>query len=599
MSGDAIPGFELFEKISEGSVYSSYKARQTALDRWVVLTLMTPEFSADEERARGVLKEAKKVARLKHSGILQVFDLGQEGGRIFLITEYVEGASVEQLLKSIGKLPAAKALEIVRAVADALDFAWVRASLIHGGLTPGRIIIEQNLAKLAGLGLAGLDAEQRGGGREGSYLPLDRVPGDRPTVRDDIYALGLIWREMLTGLPTVPEEVHGTSPTAGNPPPGVPLTDWKMVRRMTTPDLEQRYSKWTDVVRDFKVADGVGAVSQPVDKASVSAPVSIPTRERAPVEKPAIVRSAPAKRFVVAANLEQNPVSTGGAPSGGMTGEKAAVPASGQPWVGVSWAVVLVVWLGVGWLLWHLPQGTGLDFTVRDLPPPVAMIRPEAAPVSITSDSGKPPSPVVAAPVIPVVSAPKAPAPEDPRQKTAREILEMEDQAAAYLLREELENSVGALDIILEDSDNDDLRHAARPLKEFVTQVAGLNTAVASAMRLKSGEEVAVMLKGKPIRGRLMSINGDQIELEETVEQKTSILKRHHSIALADVDPTDRARWLGDGAGPVRKAMLFILAWRSHQPEAMLSRLAGQSGALSGAFQRRVSSMPAARSAAE
>jgi hypothetical protein len=282
-----------------------------------------------------------------------------------------------------------------------------------------------------------------------------------------------------------------------------------------------------------------------------------------------------------------------------MTGEKAAVPASGQPWVGVSWAVVLVVWLGVGWLLWHLPQGTGLDFTVRDLPPPVAMIRPEAAPVSIASDSGKPPSPVVAAPVIPVVSAPKGPAPEDPRQKTAREILEMEDQAAAYLLREELENSVGALDIILEDSDNDDLRHAARPFKEFVSQVAGLNTAVASAMRLKSGEEVTVMLKGKPIKGRLMSINGEQIELEETVEQKSTILKRHHSIALADVDPTDRARWLGEGAGPVRKAMLFILAWRSHQPEAMLSRLAGQSGALSGAFQRRVNSMPAARSAAE
>jgi hypothetical protein len=204
-----------------------------------------------------------------------------------------------------------------------------------------------------------------------------------------------------------------------------------------------------------------------------------------------------------------------------------------------------------------------------------------------------------ASPATPAVNGPKQPTPEELRQQTERAIREMEDQVAAYLLREELENSVGALDIILEDSDNDELRRAARQFKEFVAQVAELNTAVASAMRLKSGEEVTVMLKGKPVKGRLMAINGGQIELDETVDQKTATLRRHHSIALSDVDPADRARWLGDGAGPVRKAMLFILAWRSRQPAELLNRMAGQSGALSGAFQRRVAAMPAVRSETE
>jgi serine/threonine protein kinase len=599
MSGEAIPGFELFEKISEGAVYTSYKARQTALDRWVVLTLMTPEFSADEERSRGVLKEAKKVARLKHPGILQVFDLGQENSRIFLVTEYIEGTSVEQLLKSIGKLPSAKALEIIRAMAGALEFAWVRASLIHGGLTPGRIIIEQNQAKLSGLGLAGLDADQRGGEGDGSYLPPERAPGDRPTVRDDIYALGLIWREMLTGLPTIPEESRGTSPTAGNPPPGVPVSVWKMVRQMTTPDLEQRYAKWTDVVRDFKSVEegGSGKGGDGISGINNEKP-----QARKPVlaENPAVIRGAPAKRMMAASSVDAKSFTDAPADGTGLTGGPGAeVPAPGRQWVGVA-CVILGVWVCAGWWLWRMPGGMELDFTVRDLPSPASLVRPEPAPVSVVPPSDVTVKPAVpAAPATPVVSVPKGPTPEELRQKTEREILEMEDQVAAYLLQEEFGNSVGTLDIILEDSNNDELRRAARPFKDFVAQVAQLNTAVASEMRMKSGEDVTLMVRGKPIKGRLLSVAGAQVELEETVDQKTTILKRHHSIAITDIDPSNRARWLRDGAGPVRKAMLFILAWRSHQPEAVLSRLAGQSGALSGAFQRRVVKTTAARSDTE
>jgi hypothetical protein len=241
-----------------------------------------------------------------------------------------------------------------------------------------------------------------------------------------------------------------------------------------------------------------------------------------------------------------------------------------------------------------------LDFTVRDLPSPASLVRPEPAPVSVVQPSDVTVKPAVpAAPATPVVSVPKGPTPEELRQKTEREILEMEDQVAAYLLQEEFGNSVGTLDIILEDSNNDELRRAARPFKDFVAQVAQLNTAVASEMRMKSGEDMTLMVRGKPIKGRLLSVAGAQVELEETVDQKTTILKRHHSIAITDIDPSNRARWLRDGAGPVRKAMLFILAWRSHQPEAVLSRLAGQSGALSGAFQRRVVKTTAARSDTE
>lgn len=594
LSREVIPGFEITDVISEGPVYSAFKARQTALDRWVVLTLLTPEFSADAERAQGVFKEARKVARLKHPSLLQVFDLGQDGQRFYLVTEYVEGVSVGQLLKSIGKLPAPKACAIARAVAGALEFAWVRASLIHGGLTPGRVIVEQNQTKIAGLGLAGLFSAQCDGEGEGAYRPPDRGADERVTVADDIFALGLIWRELLTGLPTVPEEARGVSPTAGNPPPGVPAADWMMVRRMTAAHREHRYGKWTDVIRDFKALDenrSPAEMSGPADR-----PVS-PSRGRVSGESPAAgaslaVRDAPARKAGAPPDVD------------GKSDKKpaAACPsASSRRGVGWAWGGVVTVWLILGWMLWRGPSGSGVDFTVRDLPLPGATLRVEktAATVSPPDPGAGVPPPAGSAPVQPaaIASSPRVPA--DPRLKTEQAIRDMEDQVAAYLLREEYENAVAALDIVVEDSDDDELRRSARALRDMVGPVAELNTAVASALRSKAGETVTLQHRGKPVKGRLVAVDGGQIEIDEVVEQQAAIIKRHHSIALTEVDPADRAHWLGNGSSAVRRAMLFILAWRSRQPVEVLNRLAAQSGALAGAFQRRVDARSKTRSDAE
>ena len=150
-----LTGFELIEMLGKGGIGAVWKARQLSLDRIVAIKLLLPEFKRDKEENRRLVVEARTVAKLKHSGIVQVYDASEENGVFFFVMEYVAGYSVGTWLRRKLKLPEADTITVGLAVADALDYAWRATKLIHCDIKPDNIMVDTDgTIKVADLGLS-------------------------------------------------------------------------------------------------------------------------------------------------------------------------------------------------------------------------------------------------------------------------------------------------------------------------------------------------------------------------------------------------------------------------------------------------------------
>lgn len=232
---DALPrrfgAYHLFDQIGRGGMADIYLARATTelgVARRVVVKEILPELSADERFARLFIEEAKLVCQLRHANVVQVFDLGREGDRLFIAMEYVEGYDLNQLLRRLTErrlgLPAQFAIYIVREVLAALDYAH-RAStddgrpigLVHRDVSPSNVLISfEGEVKLCDFGIAkAFGAPDAGGGRRRSddestgerskaagkaaYMSPEQARGQDIDARSDLFAAGIILWELCAG----------------------------------------------------------------------------------------------------------------------------------------------------------------------------------------------------------------------------------------------------------------------------------------------------------------------------------------------------------------------------------------------------------------
>jgi Leucine-rich repeat (LRR) protein len=208
MSDIRIPGFEIVCLIGRGGMASVWRARQVSLDREVAIKVLSSHFAADPADVERFQQEAKAAARLKHSGIVQVYDAGMEGGLCYFVMEYVAGYTVGDWVRRKRVLPERDAILVAECVADALDYAWKQAGLIHCDVKPDNIIIDADgTVKLADLGLSrtinamnkgGVDTDEVMG--TPSYIAPEQAMG-LPDLdcRADIYSLGAMLYHMATG----------------------------------------------------------------------------------------------------------------------------------------------------------------------------------------------------------------------------------------------------------------------------------------------------------------------------------------------------------------------------------------------------------------
>ena len=202
------PQYEVLELIGRGGMGAVYKARQKGLDRLIAIKVLATDASADASFSERFAREARALARLNHPGIVNVYDSGAAGGLYYFAMEYVDGANLRELIRARSTSPQA-ALDIVAQVCDALQYAH-EEGVVHRDIKPENILVDRRgRVKIADFGLVKLIGPQAGDvtlthTRQTMGTPHYMAPEqwERPLEVDhrvDIYALGVVFYEMLTG----------------------------------------------------------------------------------------------------------------------------------------------------------------------------------------------------------------------------------------------------------------------------------------------------------------------------------------------------------------------------------------------------------------
>ncbi|MFZ5788537.1 MAG: serine/threonine-protein kinase, partial [Acidobacteriota bacterium] len=216
--------YEILEKISEGGMGAIYKVRHRLLDEIRVVKLMHPQHEHDEGLKARFLHEARMAVKLRHANIAQMYDFAvDEGGNAFIVMEFIEGITLQELLERIGPPPVGLALELARQTLSALGYLH-RKGIVHRDMAPDNVMVARDesgrpQAKLIDLGIAKVLKGSTGLTVTGMFVGKLRYsspeqfrsePGVTVDERSDVYSFGVVLYELLTGK----HPISGTSPQA-------------------------------------------------------------------------------------------------------------------------------------------------------------------------------------------------------------------------------------------------------------------------------------------------------------------------------------------------------------------------------------------------
>lgn len=205
------PSLEIIQLLGVGGMGAVYKARQPKLEREIALKILSLDLASDPEFKERFFREARALAKLNHPNIVAVYDVGQTGPYMYIFMEYIEGASLRELLR-LGKIELSEALRVVPKICEAIQYAHDKG-IIHRDIKPENILLnELGVVKIADFGLAKLASQNRDSltatdVRMGTvqYMAPEQISNTATADhRVDIYSLGVTFYEILTGeLPTV------------------------------------------------------------------------------------------------------------------------------------------------------------------------------------------------------------------------------------------------------------------------------------------------------------------------------------------------------------------------------------------------------------
>ncbi len=196
--------YEIVKSIGEGGMANVYLAIDLILDRKVAVKVLRGDLAKDEKFIRRFQREAKSVSDLSHPNIVEVYDVGEEDGQYYIVMEYIEGKTLKQLINKRGALTLPEVIDIMTQLTDGLAHAH-EAYIIHRDIKPQNIMILDNgLVKITDFGIAmATNATQltQTNSVMGSvhYLPPEQASGKGSTIKSDIYSLGILMYELITG----------------------------------------------------------------------------------------------------------------------------------------------------------------------------------------------------------------------------------------------------------------------------------------------------------------------------------------------------------------------------------------------------------------
>ena len=201
--------YELKKRLARGGMAEVFLAEDQLLGRPVAVKVLFPEFASDPNFVERFRREAQAAANLNHPNIVGVFDWGKERNTYYIVMEYVEGKTLSQLIRKEGPLPAARVAEIADGIASALGFAH-KGDVVHRDMKSGNVIIsDTGQIKVADFGIAtaisaGSDTDLTQTGAvmgTANYFSPEQAQGLTVDGRSDLYSLGVVMYEMLTGAP--------------------------------------------------------------------------------------------------------------------------------------------------------------------------------------------------------------------------------------------------------------------------------------------------------------------------------------------------------------------------------------------------------------
>jgi serine/threonine-protein kinase len=261
-----IPGFEIIDKLGEGGMATVWKARQISLDRIVAIKILSNRLADDDADIERFQQEAQAAAKLKHQGIVQVYDANASAGNYYFVMEYIAGYSVGDWIRRKKVLSEADALLVAECVADAMAYAWNKERIVHCDIKPDNIVIDSDgTVKVADLGLArsisstGEEVDEIMG--TPAYIsPEQSIGQDDLDCRADMYSLGAMMYHMVTGrtlfhgqgeTQVLHSQVQGQDEDVLDLNPDLSMGFCWLVEKLLMKDRDYRGADWMEVVEDI------------------------------------------------------------------------------------------------------------------------------------------------------------------------------------------------------------------------------------------------------------------------------------------------------------------------------------------------------------
>lgn len=270
--------YEVLERVNEGSFFTIYKARDRVLDRVVALKVLSPRFATNTEFVERLRAELSAAAALTHTGITRIYETGEFEGRPYVATEFVRGTDLKERIRRAAPFALSDVVSLGIALLQAVDYAH-RAGTVHGDVTPYNVLITSDLdVKVTDFGIsraAGASALSHSNAvlRGVHYLAPEVAQGGEATVASDIYSVGVILFEMLTGTlpyagdtPIAVALKHAQEPTpsARAVNPSVPRALDGVVAKAMAKDPGARYPSMLAMLRDLRHAEECIRMGRPL-----------------------------------------------------------------------------------------------------------------------------------------------------------------------------------------------------------------------------------------------------------------------------------------------------------------------------------------------
>ena len=276
--GKMISGrYEILKSIGEGGMANVYVGYDTILNRKVAIKILRGDLANDEKFVRRFQREALSASSLSHPNIVEMYDVGEDDGIYYIIMEYIEGKTLKQLIKKRGSITLSEAIDIMLQLTDGIAQAH-DSYIIHRDLKPQNVMIkEDGTVKITDFGIAvALNSTQltQTNSVMGSvhYIPPEQASGKGSTIRSDIYAMGILFYELLTGsLPfrgdnaveIALKQMHDPIPSVRKKNPSIPQSVENIILKATAKNPKNRYADAKEMHADLLTALNDDRMNEP------------------------------------------------------------------------------------------------------------------------------------------------------------------------------------------------------------------------------------------------------------------------------------------------------------------------------------------------